>query len=685
MLDVKIKRGDGTWASLTGPPGPPGRPGPPGPPKTGVPGPPGDAGPPGPGVPRGGRTGEVLAKASGQDFDTRWVGQHGAGYGGAPFDAKFVVSAKNPNLTEQRLLVAGAGVTIAEDALGQTLTISAAAGSVTSVFGRVGAVVAAANDYNFNQLAGSLALGQIPANLVTYAKVQLVAAVSLLGNPTGAPANASEIALSADLAFSGSNLQLAAYSGGDITKAAGATSATVNANAITYAKIQQTSAASVVIGRGSAAGAGNVQELTLGASFVMNGTSVERAALTGDVTASQNANATTIANSAVTNAKLANMAASTVKGNNTGSAAAPLDLTTTQTRQLIGALGNERLAKTTTYSVVNADKDKTIACGSGPWTLTFNAASGYDADFAVLVVNEGATRAVNVAPNGLTAFFLYPGQTCLVFNQNNVWQVMREKRWRLTAALTISVDGTNGNDANDGLASGTGNALATIQAAVNLLCDGLDNGGNVVTIQIADGTLTGAVTLKPYVGSGVPIIQGNSGATSNVVISTTSASCFSSTDGGHWALKYMKLQTTTSGYGVNANGQTHIECTSINSGAIVNAAFFTAYGAIIWVGGNYTISGNQGIHYQSFQNGYIDFSGAYTATLTGTPAYSSYFALATNGGGMRIPTGTVTFSGAATGTRYAATVNGTIDTSGGGATYFPGNAAGSTATGGQYV
>lgn len=79
------------------------------------------------------------------------------------------------------------------------------------------------------------------------------------------------------------------------------------------------------------------------ASDLSSGTlpSARLPAHTGDVTSSAGSAALTIANDSVTNAKLANMAANSIKGNNTGISADPLDLTSSQVKSLLAITSSD--------------------------------------------------------------------------------------------------------------------------------------------------------------------------------------------------------------------------------------------------------------------------------------------------------------------------------------------------------
>lgn len=91
-----------------------------------------------------------------------------------------------------------------------------------------------------------------------------------------------------------------------------------------------------LVGRhGGGSGAG--QECGLDGGLEFHGANIRREALTGDVTASAGSNSTTIANDAVTNAKLANVPTATIKGRITAGTGDPEDLTPAQAIEVIGA------------------------------------------------------------------------------------------------------------------------------------------------------------------------------------------------------------------------------------------------------------------------------------------------------------------------------------------------------------
>jgi hypothetical protein len=80
---------------------------------------------------------------------------------------------------------------------------------------------------------------------------------------------------------------------GDITVSSSGTVWTVDNDAITYAKMQNVSAASRLLGRGSASGSGDVEEITLGTGLSMSGTTLSASGGGGDVTTLYNSNAQT--------------------------------------------------------------------------------------------------------------------------------------------------------------------------------------------------------------------------------------------------------------------------------------------------------------------------------------------------------------------------------------------------------
>jgi hypothetical protein len=123
---------------------------------------------------------------------------------------------------------------------------------------------------------------------------------------------------------------------------------------------------------------------------------VQRAALTGDVTASANSNATTIAADAVTNAKAANMAQSTIKGRAVGAGTGdPTDLTATQATAILDTFTSAL---------------KGLAPASGGGTANFLRADGtWTTPSGLVLLTSGTVTNAATLDLVLTSYTAYRG------------------------------------------------------------------------------------------------------------------------------------------------------------------------------------------------------------------------------------------------------------------------------------
>lgn len=285
--------------------------------------------------------------------------------------------------------------------------------------------------------------------------------------------------------------------------------------------------------------------------------------------------------------------------------------------------------------------------------------------------------------------------TITTLEANFIAALQKLGRKKLTSALTLFVNASTGNDANNGLSAGA--ALRTLTAAISLIYSTYDLSGYTVTISLAAGTYTAAsgtniIQLSgPPTGAaavGAPInIVGNVSSPGTVILSAVNADCVIVSAGATIGISGVTLTATGTGaagmcLAAYSDGQIQI-----GSGMVFGTAGgchmqVSGGGTINNIGNSYSVTGGAQIHMNATGTGSIIMSNL-TCTVSGSPAFSQAFAVI-NALGLA-SFSAVTFGGTATGVRYLVTTNGVIAGSGGGATYFPGNSNGSTATGGVYA
>lgn len=254
-------------------------------------------------------------------------------------------------------------------------------------------------------------------------------------------------------------------------------------------------------------------------------------------------------------------------------------------------------------------------------------------------------------------------------------------REQVTGSRTYYVR-ADGNDSNTGLVDSAGGAFLTVQKAIDTVA-ALDISIYSVGISVGAGTFASFVCKDP-VGAGGVTISG-AGATTIISRSETTGSAVSAQGAcTRYTISSAKIQAPngTACNGVLATVGQLISVSNVTMGAC-SAFHFNAAGGQININGAVTIDGNAQIHWLASYRGQIIASA--NVTLSGSRAFSQGFALANTQ--ALILTGAITFTGSATGKRYTVASQAQINVNGAGASYLPGNAAGTVdaATFGVYA
>jgi hypothetical protein len=358
----------------------------------------------------------------------------------------------------------------------------------------------------------------IANNAVTFAKVQQVSTDRLIGRDSAGTGNVEELTVGGGVEFTGSGgIQTSAFTG-DVTKAAGGTAQTIATSAVTYAKIQDISAASRLLGRGAGAGAGVAQEISLGTGLSMSGTTLSSTAA-GSVTsvdASGGTTGLTFSGGPVTTTGTLTLAGTLdVANGGTGATTAAGALTS------LGAYPNSNPAGYTanagTVTNVSASGGANISVATGSTTPVISQVAATTTQNGYMTSAQ-ATKLDGIAAGAsVTSVGVDGGTTGLITTGGPI-----------TSSGTITLAGTLAV-ANGGTgATSAANALTNLGAYPASNPNGYTNNTGTVTSVNVSGGSTGLTTSGgPVTASGTITIDGVLSVANGGTSSTSASSAIS--------------------------------------------------------------------------------------------------------------------------------------------------------------
>jgi hypothetical protein len=340
------------------------------------------------------------------------------------------------------------------------------------------------------------------------------------------------------------------------------------------------------------------------------------------------------------------------------------------------------------YATARPTADPKASAGIDTWFKNCSAAGAKDGTFAT-------ADFFNVFVGNLRYLVRTAGIALDDADDTMVWQAVRALVGNVTLQtptlmsgnLTLYVNDTLGNDANDGLSNAAGHALKTLQRAVDIAF-GFVPGQYIVTVRVDDASYAAGFLVPARPGPQISFV-GNTVTPANVQVTSSSGSTMTVGGPNVATINGFRVSSNTSNgiyHGIISNSGSQVTVKNIEFGAVGGGCIVSGNGQM-YIDGPIKFSGNCSALLQSGYSGQILLlpTSSFIVSNNITVSYAS--AAAGTSAGIQVATTqpTWTLTGSVSGVRYVAAFNASIITNGGGANYFPGNSAGSVSYGGQFL